>query len=300
MKKNKILVKYCMYYFVFLIVLLCLSGTSACSKKPEKSPPQNESAQKKESNNLIKLQESIEVAVKEFEKVYLAQTAPPPNGQSSGSQGSGQENEQSGGKGQEQSTEGEQDSGKKSDSKGQKGGQTQEVDWPKMEKFVTEIHTQWNNFQSEAVKAGATIEMTDSFSAKLNELTVTLTEQQLYEGIIASNGLYEKSVAFEGLFKVKSPPDIRRVLYYLRDAVYRSLKGEQGRGLTAIEAAMSTWETVKQQLDDVSIANKLEYSLKELKQAIIEKDPNLIKIKASIGEKNIQDAIKEMEKQTQK
>ena len=86
MKKNKILVKYVCIISYFDCVTM-LSGTRP-AQKPESLHPKTR-APKKESNNLIKLQESIEVA-KRIEKVYLAQTAAS-NGQSSGSQGSGQE-----------------------------------------------------------------------------------------------------------------------------------------------------------------------------------------------------------------
>ena len=97
------------------------------------------------------------------------------------------------------------------------------------------------------------------------------------------------------MFKTKSPPDARRVLYNLRDATYRALNAEEHEATKAAQNAIRLWETVKPQLQDIDILNKVEYSLKEMEQAIKEKDPNLIKIKARIGETNLQDAIKEME-----
>ncbi len=225
-------------------------------------------------------------------------------GQTPEGKASGQVRKQGEQTGEEQTSHGEQkgSSQNKDEQSIQKGDQIQgqQLDWSKIEKSVTQIHTRWNNFQSEAVKAGANIEMTDLFSSKLNELTVTLTRQQLYEGLLASNDLYDTSISFESLFKTKSPPDARRALYSLRNATYRALNGEEHEATKAAQNAIRLWETVKPQLQDIDILNKVEYSLKEMEQAIKEKDPNLIKIKARIGETNLQDAIKEMEKQMQK
>jgi len=48
-------------------------------------------------------------------------------------------------------------------------------------------------------------------------------------------------------------------------------------------------------VEDTNEATKVQFSLDELSQAIKEKDPNLIKIKAQIAEKNVQEIIKSME-----
>ncbi len=304
MSRSKTLDTCHIYLLVFLVLFFCIYGICGCSRKPAKSSPKSPSSAKKESKNLNKLQESIESVVKEFEKVFLAQTAPLPKGQKPEKKASGQEGKQGEQTGGKQSSQGGQkgSSQNKDGQKAQQGGQMQgqQLDWSKVEKSVTQIHTRWNNFQSEAVKAGANLEMTDLFSSKLNELTVTLTRQQLYEGLLASNDLYDTSISFESLFKTKSPPDARRVLYNLRDATYRALNAEEHEATKAAQNAIRLWDTVKPQLQDIAILNKVEYSLKEMEQAIKEKDPNLIKIKARIGETNLQDAIKEMEKQMQK
>ena len=98
------------------------------------------------------------------------------------------------------------------------------------------------------------------------------------------------------MFKTKSPPDTKKILYYGRMATYKILNNDDIGAKEAIDSALMAWETVKPQVKDTTQAGKVEFSLKELNQAIKEKDPNLIKIKAQIGEKNVQDVIKSMEK----
>ncbi|MDI3481317.1 MAG: hypothetical protein PWQ97_972 [Tepidanaerobacteraceae bacterium] len=282
------------FFFIILLaaVILIAALGEGCSKKPAKSPAKPSGNERQESLNLKKLQASVDNLVKEFEKEYLKRQAPPPkpqalakaleDGQKQGEQGKSQD-------GQQQK---EQQSAQKSE--GQQEGQTKGPDWAKFEKQITQIHNQWNSFQPEAIKNGATLEMVDSFSRKLNELTMTLTRQELYKGLMAANDLFKSTVSFEKLFKTDSPPDAKIVVYYMRCAEYRALAGEDTEAEKAIDNALGVWETVKPQIKDVAVASKAEYSLKELGQVIEEKDPNLIKIKAQIAEKNMQDAIKSM------
>jgi len=290
---------------VFLFVMLIVAAVTfmglmaGCSKKPAKSPAKPSGNEKQESQNLKKLQTSIDSLVKEFQKEYLKQQAPAPKPPTQ-AKPAGQEQKQ--GQGQSKGGQQQGQQGGQQGSKGQQGGQGQagqasKPDWAKFEKAITQIHTQWNSFQHEAVKNGASLDLVDGFSRKLNELTTTLTRQELYQGLLAANDLYEGTVSFEKLFKTKSPPDAKEVLYNLRGATFRALAGEDTEAEKSINNALKAWETVKPQMKDVAIASKVEYSLKELGQAIKEKDPNLIKIKAQIAEKNMQDAIDSMEKQ---
>ncbi|MDD4570081.1 MAG: hypothetical protein PHE70_08165 [Tepidanaerobacteraceae bacterium] len=236
---------------------------------------------------LKKMQTDIESVLKEYEKVYLMQTAPLPK--SSGEEDKPKDEKQKKSEGQE-GGQGEQ----KQASEGQSS--VQETNWSKLEQDIAKIHEQWNGFQSEATKNGASLEMINNFSDMLNKLTMTLTQQLLYEGLLATNELYGKTVDFEKLFKTESPPDTKKILYFGRMATYKILNNDEIGAKEAMNNALMAWETVKSQVKDTTEASKVEFSLKELNQAITEKDPNLIKIKAQIGEKNVQDVIKSMGK----
>lgn len=288
------------YTVILLVVLICANLVAGCSRKPAKSSPKNSQSQKKESQALKKLQSDIESIIKEYEKIYLMQTAPPPKApqaekqQQSGNQGKSQEQQKpdSGREGSKKEG-GEQDQQQSSQNQDQTAPQP---DWPKLEKDIAAIHEQWNEFQSEAMKSGATTEMINEFSKILNQLTITLTRQELYEGLLTVNELYGKTIDFEKLFKIKSPPEAKNIIYYGRMAVYKILNNDDIGASEAINNAHISWENVKSQVEDANEAAKVQFSLDELSQSITEKDPNLIKIKAQIAQKNVQDVIKSMEK----
>lgn len=283
-----------------LIALLIIANLlTACSRKPAKSPPKNSDTQKKESPALKKLQTDIESIIKEYEKVYLMQTAPPPKAP---------EQKQEGEQGQEQQKP-DHGGGASKEEQESKNGQQQtsqnqaetvpQPDWPKLEQHIAGIHEQWNDFQTEAVKSGAGSEMINDFSNTINLLTMTLTKQDLYQGLLAVNDLYGKTIDFEKLFKTKSPPEARKIIYYGRMALYKILNNDDAGASEAMNHALISWENVKSQVEDTNEAAKVQFSLDELSQAIREKDPNLIKIKGQIAQKNVQDIIKAMEENKQ-
>lgn len=290
------------YMTLLIILFTCINLVAGCSRKPAKSPPKNSDTQKKESQALKKQQTDIESIIKEYEKVYLMQTAPPPKPPESPESGTEQ---QSGKQGQSQQQQKSDSGGESKQEQGGEQGQQQssqsqnqtatQPDWPKLEKDIAKIHEQWNEFQTEAMKSGATSEMINDFSNTLNQLTMTLTRQELYEGLLTVNELYGKTIDFEKLFKTKSPPDAKKIMYYGRMAVYKSLNNDDFGARDAINNALISWENIKSQVQDTNEAAKVQFSLNELSQAITEKDPNLIKIKAQIAQKNVQDVIKSME-----
>jgi len=290
---------------VILALLIFANLFAGCSRKPAKTPPRNSDTQKKESQALKELQTDIEAIIKEYEKVYLMQTAPPPKApereeKQQDGQGQSQEQQKSNSKseGSKKEKEGEQDQQQSSQNQSQNQTAAQ-LDWQKMEKDIAKIHEQWNGFQTEAVKSGATSEMIKEFSNTLNQLTITLTRQELYQGLLLVNDLYGKTIEFEKLFKTKAPPETKKILYYGRMAVYKILNDDDLGASEAIDNALISWEHVKSQVQDSNEAAKVQFSLDELRQAIREKDPNLIKIKGQIAEKNVQDVIKSMEESHQ-
>lgn len=286
------------YIALLITLIICTSLAAGCSRKPEKSTPRNLETEKKESPALKKLQSSIESIIKEYEKIYLMQTAPPPKApqeekqQESSQEGQSQEPQKSESGSEDSKQEGQQKQQQPSQSKEQTVPQP---DWPKLEKDIADLHKQWNEFQTEALKSGAASEMIHDFSNTLNQLTVTLTNQALYEGLLTVNDLYGKTVDFEKLFKTKSPPEAKKIIYYGRMAVYKILNGDEMGATEAMNNALISWENVKSQVEDPNEAAKVQFSLDELGQAITERDPNLIKIKAQIAQDNVQNAIKSME-----
>ncbi|ADL08728.1 hypothetical protein [Thermosediminibacter oceani] len=281
-----------------LLLLLCLALAAGCSRGSARSSPESSGQDKKGMFALKNLEEDVEKLIKEFEKDYLAIQAPPggTQGGSGGQSGQGEQKggSQEGGQQRQGSQGGQQGCGQQEGSQ-QQGGSQQKPDWSKYEKMVFLIHSHWNEFREEALKKGAGMEMITAFNGKLNELTQMLTRQDLYGGLLAANDLYDRTVAFGRLFQGGPAMGAKRTLYYTRDAAYRALNNQGQEAAASMSKALQEWETGKSQLKDTMVASKVEFSLKELSEAIDAKDPNLIKMKYQIAEKNIKEAEKSVQ-----
>ncbi|MDN5331275.1 MAG: hypothetical protein PWP45_500 [Tepidanaerobacteraceae bacterium] len=293
-KPPKALRVFLMYTCKMLLLFIILALIAGCSKSSARSSPESSGQQKKGMFALKKLEENVEKLVKEFEKDYIAVKAPP----AGGAGGQGGQGAQSGGEDQSKQgqSKGRSEGQSQQSKRGQQGagqqGASQQPDWAKYEKMVFLIHDEWNDFREQALQQGAQMDMITAFNGKLNEVTGMLTRQDLYGGLLAANDLYHKTVAFESLFKAGSAVSTKRTLYYLRDAAYRALGGQSKEALSSMVKAWEEWRMGKTRLKESTMASKVEFSLKELKEAIQLKDPNLIKMKYQIAEKNIKEAEK--------
>ncbi|MCG0275432.1 MAG: hypothetical protein L5655_04600 [Thermosediminibacteraceae bacterium] len=289
MKHPKALRVFFSYTLMLSLLLLCLTAAGGCSRGDARSSPKSSTQEKKGMFVLKNLEKDVEKLIKEFEKDYLAFQAPP-GGTQEGSEGQGGRGEQKGGsqeggKQKQGSQNVEQQNGRQ-----QQGGSQKQPDWSKYERMVFLIHSHWNEFREEALKKGAGMEMITAFNSKLNEVTQMLTRQDLYGGLLTANDLYDRTVAFGRLFQGGPAMGAKRTLYYTRDAAYRALGNQSQEAAASMSKALQEWEMAKSQLKDATMASKVEFSLKELSEAIEAKDPNLIKMKYQIAEKNIKEA----------
>lgn len=297
-KPPKALRVFLMYTCKVLLLFIILVLIAGCSKSSARSSPESSGQQKKGMFAIKKLEEDVEKLVKEFEKDYIAVKAPP----AGGAGGQGGRGAQSGR--EDQSKQRQNKGGSEGQSQQSKGGQqgasqqsaSQQPDWAKYEKMVFLIHDEWNDFREQALQQGAQMDMITTFNEKLNEVTKMLTKQDLFGGLLAANDLYYRTVAFESLFESGIEVSAKRTLYYLRDAAYRALSEQNEEASASMMKAQEEWKMGKTRLKDGVTTNKVEFSLKELKEAIEVKDPNLIKMKYQIAEKNIKEAEKNFQK----
>ncbi|SHM67180.1 hypothetical protein SAMN05660826_01640 [Caldanaerovirga acetigignens] len=274
------------YTWRVLLLFIILALITGCSKSSARTSPESSRQQKKGMFALKKLEEDVEKLVKEFEKDYFALKAPP--AESTGVQGA--HGAQNGG--ENQSKQGHQQSKEGQQGVSQQKRSSLQPDWAKYEKMVFLIHGEWNEFRELAMQQGAQIDIITAFNEKLNEVTKMLTKQDLYGGLLAANDLYYRTVAFESLFESSRAVSAKRTLYYLRDAAYRALSDQNEEASASMMKAQEEWKMGKPRLKDSLTGNKVEFSLKELKEAVEIKDPNLIKMKCQIAEKNIKEAEK--------
>ncbi|MFO7151954.1 MAG: hypothetical protein DIU66_001780 [Bacillota bacterium] len=275
---------------VFLFLLIAAALVAGCTKGSARPSPESSSQQKEGVYSLEKLEEDVNKLIKAFEKDYMTEKASQSAGQEQGQQ---QQKQGGGSEGEDKKKEeGTQDS---QGERAQQGG-NQGPDWAKYEEMVFLIHDKWNDFREQALQEGAPMDEIMAFNEKLNEVTTTLTRQDLFGGLLTANELYLRTVAFERIFGMGSAASAKRTMYYLRDAAYRALNGQRDEALKSAEKAREEWEVGKGLLRDEVMANRVEFSLLELREAVEIEDPNLIKIKYQIAEKNIEEAEKKMEK----
>lgn len=305
---------------ILIIILAALVSVGAgCSKKP-KEPAPKPSQGKQESKKLKELQTSIDSLQKEFESIYLMEVAPAPTPpkeekkdeteDQKGTGGEGQKGNKQGGKdsgggggGGGEKKSGGGDSGKGGDmmafqimAQGSESSGGKKPDWSKMEQLVTQVHESWNAFQPEAAKAGAGSGKIEDLSRKLDEVTIAITGQDAYKGLLWVNEAYFKMIFFEKLFKTEAPPELKEVMYLLRRAAYTALKGDEEPALVSVEQAQRVFKDVKPQLKDREALQQVEFALGDLKGAIKAKDPNLIKIRLRICAENVQEVLKKPQK----
>lgn len=266
-------------WLIIILVGLTFNLTTGCLKKPEKSSPKSITKAVKEPNTLKDLAESVEIVVKDFEKTFAKQTVPT-------------ELSSSKVKEYKESSNSTKHSDKNQEKQEEKKSNH---DWSKTRKDITKIHRLWNEFRPDALESGIPSNIIEDFSDNLNVLTTVLTKKELFSGLILSNDLYNKTVSFEKFFQNKSS-DLKTVMYLGRDATYKALYGRSDEAINSMQEAIDIWNTAKAQIKDTTLISKVEHSLKELLAAIGKQDPNLIKIKAKIGEKNIKGAINSIEK----
>ncbi|MGB9812821.1 MAG: hypothetical protein ACPLRZ_01140 [Thermovenabulum sp.] len=275
------------YLFIFSLLILCI--INGCSKGQEKSSPNSGSEKSNKVDNLLrKLEEEVNSLITDLEGEFFKKIIPAEQGQQSqskqGQQGSNKDKEQS------KESQGQSKQGQGG------GGQKQEPDWEKFEKKVTVIHNIWDDFRGEAAMQGFGEEELDTFNDKLNQLTMMFTQKDLYGAIVSTNDLYGILLRYYKDPKEKTAGPAKKTLFYVRSATYRGLKGSFEESQKDLLEAVKSWEYAKAVVEDPVLNKKTEFTIKDLIEALKARDPNLIKIKFMIAQKNLEKAIEKAEK----
>ncbi|SHE69986.1 hypothetical protein SAMN02746089_00664 [Caldanaerobius fijiensis DSM 17918] len=289
---NKIL-KVSLTLFLITMLILNLNG---CKPKKKPNIPKN---LKKTSAELPKpltsLKEDLDKLYKSLEKVINEKIMPKPStSESRGGQQGGQSKQQ-----------GKTQSSQKS-SKASEKGKAGEKPAPSPEqkvlsdatKIVDKIHKDWNDLQPELTKNGASSQMIEQFSNNLNALTSSLKTNNPATIAVATNETYKFIPDFMALFKAKNIPGIYRVIYQIRNIFLKAYHDNWSGAKSDIASLNREWATLRASIEQkqVSIANKIDYSIKELEKAIDNKDKSLIKIESEILNSNINSLEKAIKK----
>lgn len=274
------------------IILLSIYGCGQKSQKPSgqstEKPPQSLSGIEKDIDTIIN---ALDKEWKTGETAQTGQSSPPRESkdvQSQGSSGQGAQGQSS------QSSSGQSSGGQSSgqQSSGQ-GSNNQQDPWQEVDKTIKDLHKKWNEYQPEALKAGASSESITNFTNSLNVLTNTIVSRSIINILSDANNLYKFVPDFLSHHKDKSV-DIKRLKYFTRDTMYNARIDKWNVSESSIGNAKNLLPNIRASAkeDNKAKYQSLEYSVIDLEKVIKERQKNLVQLKGNI----ILDNIKEIEK----
>lgn len=230
--------------------------------------------------------------------------------QSSGQQGSQQQSGQQGS--QQQSTQqGTQQQGTKqgsqkktgsSSSSGNKTSQQKPANppekWAEVDKLINALHYQWNDFMPEVAKKGADMKFIDSFDTALNKLTTTAAAKDKEKVMISANELYKNVPDLYSIYRTKMSPEAKRLIYYTRDIILESARDNWEQVKKDNDFIEKSWSLFRNTLDkeQQQTADKLNFSIYELKKVTGDKNKQLSGLKGKIVLNNIKELEQSFEK----
>lgn len=217
------------------------------------------------------------------------------------SEGSGKEKDSSGdssGKKEETGSKSEKTSTSQDTSKQQDQGQTPKDPWQEIDKAMTQLHYEFNSYLPSAVKMGASRKLVDEYSTALNNLTNTILTKHRMNTILTASKAYSFIPEFYALYRTPMSPDIKRIRYYIRNAMVNAMVESWPQAASDIKNAKDTWSFYKNALgkEQQETASKLDYSISELEKVVKEKNKNLCDIKGRVSLSNVQALEKTMKK----
>lgn len=288
MKKNKII--------LLILTFILLLNIAACSRKPQQKPS---TYQKKEkaAKSLTQISKDIDSIMKNLETISQTAVMPekPEEQKSQGmspQQGEQQESQQSG---QKTNQAGGQGSPKTKTKEMTKDEKIQKL-WDDIDKKVKDIHTQWNSYEAEALKKGATPDNFSKLKNSLNGLTVAV-ENRDHENIInLGSQMYLNLSPFFDLYKDEIGGSIGRIKYSVYQAFLVAEKGDKQKADEFLTQAETNISNMRQKLGTdkkkVAMLDKLNFALQDMKSSLQLDSSSLLKIKRDIILKNIEELEK--------
>ncbi|NSW89797.1 MAG: hypothetical protein HPY74_03775 [Firmicutes bacterium] len=308
-----------MLCIVFFMYALSLTGCGTRNTKPSPGDQSTEGNQQSDKvpDDLKEMEESIEKIIKSLdgpavgirEEKTTGQLQDSEKGRETGekkpnqeSQGS-ENNEKENKEGKNEKEEGKKESEGKNDEKDSAStqqeqdtsGKTRQTDtWEEITPIINKMHYTWNSYLPDAVKKGANQKTIDDFSNALNSLTNTIISKNKTNTLMAANYLYAYIPDLFSLYRTKFPSEIKRVRYYVRNAMLNSMTANWIQAELDINNLKSTWAVLKNILNEEQqdAKGKLDFSISELEKVIKAKNQPLADIKGRITLANIEELEK--------
>ena len=306
-----------------VVILTALIITPGCRKSSQQQNTQLQSAKEKtteeqEPEKLKTIETSIESlfetlggpSVKIETSGKGGASSQQGSQQQSTQQGSQQQSTQQGS--QQQSTQqGTQQQGTKqsaqkktgsSPSPAKKSGQQKPANppekWAEIDKLINNLHYQWNDFMPEIAKKGADMKFIDSFDTALNNLTTTVAAKDKEKVMTSANELYKSVPDLYSIYRTKMSPEVKRLIYYTRNIILESARDNWTQVKKDNDSIEKSWSLFRNTLakDQQQIADKLNFSIYELKKVTGDKSKQLSGLKGKIVLNNIKELEQSFEK----
>lgn len=317
MHKNKKLLYIILLYTMCVIIVSCNRNT----EKNQNQNPQNEqqkeisktlSQMEEDTENLIQglwikketLQNGVETVKDTGDKDINRQEE-----ESNKKDKSDEDTQKAENKGEGSSEEESNDGDKKSDSKkqgdskeqsdrkdkqqdksGDKQGNDKPQNWDEIKKTIEKLHVDWNSYEPQARKDGATPEMIDGFKRQLNALSEKAETQNTDIVLKEVNILYAHYPPFFNLYKHYAPPEIKKLKFLTRQIILDSQIQNWHDVDRLLVDVKTTWLTAKSRMEnaDMVLNEKIDYAIDDLTDVANQKKSSLVRLKGDILLQNLE------------
>jgi hypothetical protein len=296
---------------VLLLLLLSIAGCSGfpgCDTAQKNSPEKTQ--EKKETPKVIKDIETAALEIMQMANLIPLVEAESPKPEETAEKG-GEEAGQKGGTEQEGGgsnmaltfektilgetikRELESEAGGGEESK--MPGDTEQA-WDKIKMTVTELHGQWNELEPMLVEKKVFPEAISNFEEALDSLTISITEHDYFGTLTAANELTGRLSKIMPPFAENPLPVATDLKYHLRKILLNVASADYNGAQESLNYMKEHNHTVTSSLQEgEKKAEILRTSLDNLQDALNERNPGLINIKAAIVMEELAGIIKDQQ-----
>lgn len=305
--------------FTLLAILLIIALIPiGCGQKSASQKPQSANSQKPKAPTITKnILKDITTIITELERKTKMQKVPTLEQTSQGGQGGKGGGGSQGGQGQGGGSQGGKSSGgsqggggggqSQQGSRGgqqssQGGGQKGMTGWQKEIQSLKNLHRNWNMLEPQAAEAGLPPGSRDNFAAALDKLTLAISNQRLEESLTAAIELYGQYGELARIYAMPQPPEFFQVQYGVMAATAEASRQQWDIASEKIDATGDPWSILLPRVSklDKMLAQQIDFSLRDLKNAISSQEMHLVVVKGDIAINNLKSLEKKFsQSQTQ-
>lgn len=281
---------------ILLIIILIPVGCGkkqSASQKPQSSDTGQKPKAPAAAEDILK---DVTAIIAELDRKTKLQKVP---GLEQASQDGGQSGQMSQGAGSSKGGQGSQSggsqSGKSSSSSksggqqpSQGGGQKGMASWQKEMQSLKNLHSNWNMLEPQAAEAGLSPSSRDGFERTLDNLTLAVSSRRLEESLTAAIELYGQYGELARIYAIPQPVEFYQVQYGVMAAMAEASREKWDTAREKIDATEDPWSMLLPRVSkqDKMLAQRVDFSLRDLKSAISSQEMNLVAIKGEIAMNN--------------